>query len=133
MRSVESVRAVAGRGLEGDRYFHAAQEEGDPSLEITLIELESIEGVAADHGLAVEPVEMRRNIVTSGVKLRDLLGKQFSVGEVRLEGLADNPPCKRLERLTGKPVLKPFIEKGGIRARIVRTGTIKPGDEVSSS
>jgi MOSC domain-containing protein YiiM len=131
MNSVASVNAVAGRGLEGDRYFRSGDEPGDPTEEVTLIEAEPIENAPRDHELDIEPADMRRNIVTRGVVLRDLIGKTFSVGPVTLEGLEDNPPCKHLQKLAGKPLLKPMIEKGGIRARIVEGGTIKPGDAVA--
>jgi MOSC domain-containing protein YiiM len=130
MNSVESVNAVAGRGLEGDRYFRTGDEPGDPTEEVTLIEAEPIENARRDHDLDIEPADMRRNIVTRGVTLRDLIGKKFTVGVVQLEGLEDNPPCKHLQKLAGKPLLKPMIEKGGIRARILEGGTIRPGDQI---
>jgi MOSC domain-containing protein YiiM len=128
---VDSVVAVAGRGLEGDRYFHTVDGPHDPSLEITLIEVEPLERAPEEHGLDVEPVDMRRNIVTRGVTLRDLIGKEFTVGEVRIEALEDNPPCRHLVGLVGKPVLKPLIDKGGVRGRIVTSGTIRPGDVIA--
>src|SRR5687767_13664056 len=78
---VDSLHAVAGRGIEGDRYFHTGDGPHDESLEITLIEIEPLERAPVEHGLDVEPVDMRRNIVTRGVKLRELIGKRFSVGE----------------------------------------------------
>lgn len=131
MHSVPDVNAVAGRGLEGDRYFHNGEEPGDPTEEVTLIEAEPIEDATRDHGLDLTPADMRRNIVTRGIELRELIGKTFSVGEVRLEGLKDNPPCKHLQKLAGKPLLKPMIEKGGIRARIVEGGTVRVGDAIS--
>lgn len=130
---VQSVRAVAGAGLEGDRYFHPSDEPGDPTEEITLVEVEPLEDAPRAHGLQVDPADMRRNIVTRGVVLRDLVGKEFTVGEVRLEGLEDNPPCRRLQKLAGKPLLKPLIENGGIRARIVEGGTIRAGDPISAA
>lgn len=125
---VDSVRAVAGHGLEGDRYYNA-QGDGDPSLEITLFEAEAVEDVRSPE-LDVQPEDMRRNVMTRGVELRSLIGRKFSVGEVVVEGLEDNPPCRRLQRLAGKKLLKPLIERGGIRGRIVTSGTIEPGDEI---
>lgn len=125
---VDSVSAVAGHGLEGDRYFYSGKGKHDPTLEITLVQIEPLENAPAE--LDVKPIEMRRNIVTRGVTLRDLIGKEFDVGEVRIEALEDNPPCRRLSRLAGKALLKPLIEFGGIRGRIVRSGTIRPGDAI---
>ena len=130
MNLVDSVRAVAGRGLEGDRYFHSGDGPGDPTEEITLIEIEPLEQAPTEHDLDVEPADMRRNIVTRGVTLRDLLGKRFWVGGVQLEGLEDNPPCKHLQKLAAKPLLKPLIDNGGIRARILDGGTIRAGDTI---
>jgi MOSC domain-containing protein YiiM len=131
MHSVGSVNAVAGRGLEGDRYFHAGDDPGDPTEEVTLIEVEPLENSAPEHGLEITPEDMRRNIVTRGVRLRDLIGKKFIVGEVRVEALEDNPPCRHLQKLAGKEILKPMIEKGGVRGRIVESGTIRVGDAIS--
>lgn len=128
---VDMVKAVAGRGLEGDRYFHSDDGPHDESLEITLIEIEPLERAPIEHDLDVEPVDMRRNIVTRGVRLRDLIGKRFSVGEVEIEGMAYNPPCNYLVKLIGKPVLKPLINDGGIRGRIVKSGVIRDGDVIS--
>lgn len=130
MNAVDSVKAVAGRGLEGDRYFRTGEKPGDPTEEITLVEIEPIEAAPAEHGLELVPADMRRNVVTRGVKLGDLIGKTFRVGEVKLEALEDNPPCKHLQKLAGKPLLKPMIEVGGVRARILETGTIRPGDNI---
>ena len=127
---VESVSAVAGRGLEGDRYFHSGEGEHDPTLEITLVEIEPLEEAPTKHDLDVQPIDMRRNVVTRGVTLRDLIGKEFNVGEVRVEGLEDNPPCRHLSSLAGKDLLKALIENGGIRGRIVRSGTIRAGDSI---
>ena len=72
----------------------------------------------------------RRNIVARGVALDEPLGRHFVVGEVEVEGLEPNPPCSHLERITGKKLLKPLIRGGGIRARIVRSGSIRVGDRV---
>jgi MOSC domain-containing protein YiiM len=130
---VEQVRAVRGKGLEGDRYFKMSDdaERWDRSKEVTLIESEGLEAARRDFGLDLAPGEHRRNIVTSGLSLRELIGKEFSVGEVRLRGLEDNPPCRHLVGLTGKPLLKPLIDKGGIRAEIVVEGSVRIGDPIS--
>lgn len=127
MHRVPEIEAVAGRGLRGDRYFQPA-EGGDPTEEVTLVALEGIEAAAAESGLDITPEDTRRNLVTAGVELDELLGKRFTVGEVELEGLEPNPPCKHLVKVTGKDLLKPLIERGGIRARIHRGGTVREGD-----
>lgn len=133
MKQVESVKAVAGKGLEGDRYFQdddVPPQERDPTVEVTLIETEGIEAARAESGIDILPQDSRRNIHTHGVRLDELLGKRFLVGEVQLEGLEHNPPCAHLQRLADKKLLKPLVERGGIRARIVAGGTIKQGDAV---
>ena len=135
MKSMDSVEAVAGGGLSGDRYFREADvpdSERDPTEEVTLIESEAIETARRDHGLDLEARDTRRNIVTRGVTLESLLGQTFFVGDVELEGLEPNPPCSHLERVSGKKLLKPLIKGGGIRARIVKSGSIRVGDPVRS-
>jgi MOSC domain-containing protein YiiM len=129
MRPVPEVVAVAGRGLEGDRYFQPG-ENGDPTAEITLIESEAIEAAAAESGVDIRLEDTRRNIITSGVRLATLLGKRFWVGEVEVEALEPNPPCRHLERLAGKPLLKPLAYRGGLRGRIVTGGRIAAGDPI---
>src|SRR5437763_11786946 len=88
-RAVGSVRAVAGQGLEGDRYFAGGGtffEERKPGQDLTLIEAEAIEGLATDDGIDLGPGEARRNVVTRGVGLNDLVGRCFAVGEVECVG-----------------------------------------------
>ena len=130
VRCVTEVSALSGRGLEGDRYLVAEGAEHDPAGEITLIAIEGIERAAEEAGLELSPADMRRNIVTRGVDLASLIGKRFCVGEAELQALADNPPCRHLQDLAGKPLLKPMIEHGGVRGCIVRSGTIRVGDPV---
>lgn len=130
MREVPKVEAVAGAGLVGDRYFQGdrPEEERDPTDEVTLIASEGIAAAAAESGLDISPIDVRRNIVTRGVEPSELLGRRFWIGEVELEGLEDNPPCAHLQRLAGKKLLKPMLGRGGIRARILRGGSIRTGD-----
>jgi MOSC domain-containing protein YiiM len=131
MRNVTHVTAVAGRGLEGDRYFQPG-ENGDPTAEITLIESEAIEVAAAESGVDIRPADTRRNIITSGVRLDDLLGKKFRLGEVEVEALEPNPPCRHLAELAGKPLLRPLARRGGVRGRIVKGGRLETGDPIQA-
>ncbi len=129
----ESIKALAGQGLEGDRYFLrrvAGNESNDPADQITLFELEAIELTNAETDLDVKPVEMRRNIMTSGLSLADQIGKHLKIGDAVVEPMEDNPPCSWLVKLVGKPLLKPMIRRGGIRGRIVVSGTIRAGDQI---
>lgn len=131
--AVDEVRAVPGKGLEGDRYFKMSKDPSrwDASKEVTLIESEGLEAALQQHGLELEPGEHRRNIVTAGVSLDELVGAEFTVGEVRLRGLENNPPCRHLAALTGKDVLKPLLTRGGIRAQVLRAGMLRVGDEIT--
>ncbi len=130
IESRDEVRAVAGSGLEGDRYFNP---EGwdEPKKELTLVEVEAIEGANREYDLDLEPKDMRRQIVTRGVALNHLVGQEFRIGEVRLRGIKINNPCSHLQKLAGKKLLKPMMHRGGLRAQILETGTIRVGDPVT--
>lgn len=132
-RLVERVRAIPGRGLEGDRY--AAGEgtfsggTGDGRA-LTLIEAEVLESLELPGGGRVGPVEARRNLVTRGVSLNSLVGRHFTVGEVECEGRRLCEPCAHLERLTHPGVLRGLVHRGGLRADILGAGTIEIGAAV---
>ena len=133
MQRVSSVRAVPGKGLEGDRYFLQLGTYSDkpgPRREVTLIELEAIEAVNRDYGIAFVPGESRRNIVTRGVYLNHLVDREFCVGGAILKGLRLCEPCSHLESLTQKGVLSSLIHRGGLRAQVIEEGTIQVGDLV---
>lgn len=132
MSPMQEVEAVAGCGLRGDRYFRPAG-DADPASQITLIERECIDEFVANSGLALAPEQPRRNLVTSGVRLNDLCGKRFRVGDVVLEGIELCEPCRTFAERTYAQVVKAFVGKGGLRARIVSGGVIRPGDAISES
>ena len=133
MLTVQQVNALAGRGLEGDRYFdHNTRLSQNPAraCAITLIEAEALEALEREHGVRLEPHESRRNIVTRGVALNELVGREFRVGEVVLRGLMLCEPCRHLEKLTGKQLIRGLVHRGGLRAEIRRGGVIRVGDAV---
>ena len=132
IRPVEVVDAVPGKGLVGDRYYAKTADEPDhdPGEEVTLIASEGLERARVEKGLELEPGEHRRNLVTEGIDLGELIDKEFMVGEVRLRGIRPNPPCRYLEELTGKKLVKALIDGGGVRAQILAGGTIKVGDSI---
>lgn len=142
MESLPEVRAVPGRGLEGDRYFHGRGTYSPrPSVggrEVTLIESESVEAlfggiVSADGhtlGIKLQPGDARRNIVTLGVPLNHLVDKEFWVGPVLMRGTRLCEPCRHLESLTQTGVLGGLVHRGGLRARILREGMIRVGDVI---
>ena len=128
----DEVVAVAGQGLEGDRYFNADGWD-EPKREITLIELEAIEAANRDYDIGLTPQDMRRQIVTKGVALNHLVGREFTLGDVRCLGVKLNEPCNHLRKLADKPLIKPMIHRGGLRAQILDGGTIRVGDPIRSS
>jgi MOSC domain-containing protein YiiM len=133
VREVELVRAKAGVGLEGDRYA-LGRGHYSPDLrvsrDLTLIEAEVIEDLARNHGIQLAPGETRRNLTTQGIRLNKLVGRRFWVGEVLCEGTRLCEPCKYLTELTGKPLLRALVHRGGLRADIVRGGRIRRGDRL---
>ena len=132
-RAVESVRAVAGMGLEGDRYFDRTgsySAKMGPDREVTLIEIEAIEALARDYEVAIDAGECRRNIVTRGVALNHLVGKEFRVGEAVLLGMRLCEPCGHLAKLTRPEVSRGLVHRGGLRAKTVESGLVTIGDAV---
>jgi len=134
MRNVQQVQAVAAKGLEGDRYFLGLGTfwKPKPDYEVTLIEVEALEALQRDYGIRLGPGEARRNIVTRGVALNHLVGREFQIGEATLRGLRLCEPCAHLERLTRPDVIRGLTHRGGLRAQILTGGTIKAGDRVES-
>lgn len=138
MIALDRARVVAGRGLEGDRYFDGrGYYSRVPPLtgrRLTLIEAESLEALARETGIALAPHECRRNLVTRGIRLDVLIGRRFRVGEIECYGERPCPPCGYLEGLTGKPGLnRGLTGRGGIRAEILHDGAIALGDVIDLS
>lgn len=129
----EQAVAIPGVGLEGDRY---ALKQGtffkpEPACELTLIEAEAIEALRRDYNIELAPGEARRNIVTRGVGLNHLVGKEFRVGTVLVRGIRLCEPCEHLEKLSGKQLIKGLRHRGGLRAQILTEGIIHVGDAVT--
>jgi MOSC domain-containing protein YiiM len=132
MRGVAEIRAIAGVGLEGDRYATRTgtfSAKPKPGRQVTLVEVEAIEALEWELGLKLAPGETRRNLVTRGVALNHLVGREFQVGAVRLRGHELCEPCGDLARMTGKPQTLPgLVHRGGLRAEIIEGGVISEGD-----
>ncbi len=129
---VERVKAVAGRGLDGDRYFRSDGEPGQkPDEEITLIAVEGLEDFESESGIKVTAAESRRQVATRGIDLNALVGRRFRVGELECEGMELCEPCTHLEGLTQPGVLKGLVHRGGLRASILSGGEIAVGDPVA--
>ena len=131
LESVEEVRAIPGRGLEGDRYFDHADKL--PKRELTLVEAEAIEAFRSEFKIDFGLDGTRRNIVTRGVPLNHLVGKEFWVGEVKARGVQLCEPCATLQRLSHPKVLPGLLHRGGLRAQILTEGTIRVGATVSET
>lgn len=133
MRARAESAIVAGVGIPGDRY---AERRGTYSprhhidRQVTLIEYETLEALARDHGVELAPHEHRRNLTTRGVALNHLVGRYFAVGECVLYGGRLNVPCRYLEELLGKKVFKPLVNRSGLNARVIVGGTLRTGDVI---
>jgi MOSC domain-containing protein YiiM len=127
-RLLEEVRALPGRGLEGDRHVtgRGTFPSGPPGSALTLIEAE----VCESFDPPLEPSDHRRNVVTRGIDLNALVGHEFTVGEVRCRGMRLCEPCTVVQRYAGRPVLRPLVHRAGLRADILGDGTIRVGDPV---
>jgi MOSC domain-containing protein YiiM len=135
MRSLADGQLVAGKGIVGDRYFAGTGRFSpavqDPDHEITLVEIEQLTHFNALSAVALDPADLRRNLVTSGIALNALVGVQFLVGSVLLEGVRLCEPCDYLAGLTTPEVLRGLARRGGLRAGIVRGGAVTVGDAVN--
>jgi MOSC domain-containing protein YiiM len=123
---VERVRAVAGRGLEGNRYFY---DEAPPGRALTLISAEALAD-GADSGVELGADESRRNVLTSGIDLNALVGERFRVGDVECVGVELCEPCTTLEGMTRPGVIKAYVHRAGLNADILTDGEIAVGDAV---
>ncbi len=120
--AVESVHAFAGKGLEGDRHFRP--NGAKPGQALTLVEEENV----TDVGLP--PGETRRQLTTRGIRLNDLVGKRFRVGDVECYGVELCEPCLHLQQMTRPGIIEELVHRAGINADILTDGTISVGDEV---
>jgi|SRR6516164_1238427 hypothetical protein len=144
MKCITEVRAVPGRGLEGDRYFTGtgfySKKSSFGGREVTLIEIESVEALfrgvlnaeGERLGISLTAADTRRNIATSGVPLNHLVDREFHVGAVLMRGMRLCEPCKHLEDLTQHGVVSGLIHRGGLRAHILTEGLIRVGDAIHS-
>jgi len=134
MRTVHEIECVSGRGLAGDRYFEGvgtfSATAKKPSHEVTLVEAEEIEDFNAQFGTDMKPEDLRRNFITRGIRLNDLVGQRFAIGSVTFEGIRLCEPCSHLAAIIGDQVLTELVHQAGLRAAIVESGTVRVGDRV---
>ena len=136
MKELPEARLVAGRGIEGDRYFlGTGTYSAKPDVrEVTLIEQEVLDALARNDPplqtgpIHLSPAQHRRNLTVRGVPLNHLVGRRFRLGEAILRGGRLNFPCKYLENLLGFPVFLPLFNRSGLNCSIEQGGAIRPGD-----
>ena len=128
IKEVESIEVLANKGVVGDRHF---DNYNDPYCQLSLIESENIDEYNLKFGLNIPYLDFRRNIITKGIKLNDLVGKKLSIGNVEVEGIDLCRPCRHLtEMLDQENILKEFLRKGGLRCQILSSSKIKVGDTI---
>jgi MOSC domain-containing protein YiiM len=127
---VERVRALARKGLEGNRYFY---DDAPSGRALTLIAAEAIEAFREETGIPLTAAESRRNILTRGIDLNALVGRRFRVGEVECLGIELCEPCSHLESVTHPGVLRGMVHRAGLNADILTDGEIAVGDPVTAS
>ena len=134
MQARDDVEAIAGVGLDGDRYAIGGGKytngAADGKRAVTLIEREAVAAAGREYDVEIGEHETRRNVVTEGVPLNHLVGRTFRVGDVTLRGLKLAEPCAYLEGLTRPGVRRALVHRGGLRAEIVDGGTLRVGDPV---
>ncbi|MCA3747556.1 MAG: MOSC domain-containing protein [Rubrobacter sp.] len=132
MRRVTEVETVPGCGIRGDRYCEGTgywTAYGDV-CEITLISGEDLDHIQDELGIGVKNGEHRRNLVTRGVRLEELRGRRFRVGEAVLEYDRPRPPCRHVQDLSEPGMTRALKGRGGICARVVEAGRIRAGDRI---
>ena len=131
IKDVNYIEVLAHKGIVGDRHFH---ESNDPYNQLSLIESENIDDYNIKFGLNIPYIDFRRNVVTKGIKLNDLIGKKLKVGNVELVAIELCRPCRHLtEMLDQKNILKEFMRKGGLRCQILTSSKINIGDKIELS
>jgi MOSC domain-containing protein YiiM len=133
---VEQAHVVPGKGIEGDRYFNQHETsiaDSKPGREITLIEMESIEAICREDGVIISPDQTRRNIVTRGVSLNDLVGQLFNIGTIQLRGIRLCEPCNYLASRTDPRILHSMAHRGGLRAEIITEGIVHVNDIITTA
>ena len=128
IKEVKSIEVLANKGVIGDRHF---KDFNDPYCQLSLIESENIDYYNLKYGLDIPYINFRRNIVTKGIQLNELVGKKLKIGKVNLEGIDLCRPCRHLtEMLSQDNILKEFLRRGGLRCHILTSSKIKVGDKI---
>ena len=128
LHEVKSIDVITNHGVVGDRHF---KEFNDPYNQLSIIESENIDYYNIKFGLNIPYINFRRNIVTKGIQLNDLVGKKILVGNVEVEGIDLCRPCRHLTEVLGQDnILKEFLRRGGLRCQVLSSSSIKIGDKL---
>ena len=128
INEVDAIEVIANKGVVGDRHYN---EFNDPYCQISLIESENIDYYNTKYGFNIAYLNFRRNVVTKGIELNDLVGKKILIGNTELEGIDLCRPCKHLtEVLNQDNIIKEFLRRGGLRCQILSSSKISVGDEI---
>ena len=128
IKEVNSINVLANQGIVGDRHF---KEFNDPYNQLSLIESENIDYYNIKYSLNIPYINFRRNVVTKGIQLNDLVGKKILVGNVELEGIDLCRPCRHLTEVLGQDnIIKEFLRRGGLRCQVLSSSSIKIGDQI---
>jgi len=138
LRPLDTAELVWGAGIRGDRHFR--EDGGNADSAISLVESEQVEMFNELTGLSIAPHDTRRQVVTTGVPLNDLVGVRFRIGEVQLQGVELCEPCSHLAALlreqhqitdvSATDIIRGLMHRAGLRARILTDGEIRVGDQV---
>jgi MOSC domain-containing protein YiiM len=131
--SVPRIEALPDLGLRDDRYALGTGSFSrwpGSGRAVTLIESEVLAAIAREHGLDLSKGQHRRNIVTVGIRLHELNGRRFSIGNARMRGARLCEPCRYLERLAGAGALAALRGRGGLRADVLKAGSLVVGDQI---
>ena len=128
INEVSSIKVIENKGIVGDRHF---KDYNDPYCQLSLIESENIDYYNTKYGLNIPYTDFRRNVITKGIDLNNLIGKKLQIGNVKVEGIDLCRPCKHLtEMLNQENILKEFLRRGGLRCQILSSSSISIGDEI---
>jgi MOSC domain-containing protein YiiM len=135
INSVTLAQLEAGRGIIGDRYHTLANQHAEKNINIlqnhiTLVEKENLDTFLRDHKSHLDYGQFRRNILTSGIDLNALVGKEFTIGTARCHGIELCEPCRSLSHIAHNAVLPGLVDKGGLRAIILNDGTLAIGSDI---
>ena len=128
IKNVDFIEVKKNKGIIGDRHY---DEFNDPYCQLSLIESENIDDYNIKHSLNIPYIDFRRNIITKGIKLNNLVGKKLQIGEVKVEVIDLCRPCKHLSEILNQDnIIREFLRKGGLRCQILSSSRIFVGDQI---